>query len=178
MAAGLVFGAFWGYLVSAQQIFVDQYDQGARFPLFFGFLALAIGAAAVLNGRLVMRYGMRPLSRSALLTMAGASLAFAGVALVMAGQPPLWALVGYFLIAFFCFGIIYGNINAMAMEPLGHIAGVGAAVVGTLTGLVSLALGTVVGLGYNGTVLPVVFGFALLSCGAIPLMRWASPRSS
>ena len=65
----------------------------------------------------------------------------------------------------------------MAMEPLGHIAGVAAAVVGSLTTLISLALGTVIGLSYNGTVLPVVGGFAVLGVAALPVSRWAARAS-
>ena len=177
VTAGLIFGAFWGYLVSAQQIFAQQYALGALFPLYFGVLAVAIGAASFLNGRLVMRYGMRQLSHLALVTISAVSVFFLLVAIATAGHPPLWALVAYFLVAFFCFGVIFGNINAMAMEPLGHIAGVAAAVVGSLTTLISLALGTVIGLSYNGTVLPVVGGFAVLGVAALPVSRWAARAS-
>ena len=83
IAAGLIFGAFWGYLVSAQQIFAQQYELGARFPLYFGVLAVAIGAASYSNGRLVMRYGMRLLSHWALVTMAALSVLFFLIAFAM-----------------------------------------------------------------------------------------------
>ena len=53
----------------------------------------------------------------------------------MAGHPPLWALLTYLGVAFFCNGILFGNLNAMALEPLGHIAGVASAAVGSLTTL-------------------------------------------
>jgi DHA1 family bicyclomycin/chloramphenicol resistance-like MFS transporter len=86
--------------------------------------------------------------------------------------PPLWALMAYLLAAFFCIGILFGNFNALAMEPLGHIAGVGAAVVGSLTTFISLFMGTLIGQSYNGTVLPLVGGFALLGLASLATMTW------
>jgi DHA1 family bicyclomycin/chloramphenicol resistance-like MFS transporter len=79
---------------------------------------------------------------------------------------------------FFCIGILFGNLNALAMEPLGHIAGVGAAVVGALTTTISLLLGTLIGQSYNGTVLPLVGGFAILSLASAAAMRWAEHKRS
>ncbi len=177
IAAGLVSGAFIGYLNSAQQIFQEQYGLGRLFPLFFAMLALALGSASFSNARLVMRFGMRALSLWALLGIGGLSIAFWGIAYMLAGQPPLLALMLYLLISFFGVGILFGNMNALAMEPLGHIAGVGAAVVGSLSTLISLVLGTIIGQSYNGTVLPLVAGFAILSAASLVVMRWAESRT-
>lgn len=176
VAAGLISGAFIGYLNSAQQLFQEQYGLGRLFPLYFAILALSIGSASFLNGRLVMRYGMRFLSLSALLTLSGLSLIFWPMAYRLAGQPPLWALMAYFLLSFFCIGLLFGNLNALAMEPLGHIAGMGAAVVGSLSTFISLLLGTLIGQSYNGTILPLVGGFAILSTAAVGVMRWVDYR--
>jgi DHA1 family bicyclomycin/chloramphenicol resistance-like MFS transporter len=173
IAAGLVFGVLVGYLTSAAQIFQGQYGLGARFPLYFAALALAIGVASWCNSRLVMRYGMRLLSGIAAIAFGGLAVGFFGVALVTAGHPPLWALMTYLGAAFFCLGILFGNFNALAMEPLGHIAGVGASVVGSLTTFISLLLGTLIGRSYDGTVLPLVGGFAVLGLAALAVMRWA-----
>jgi len=172
LAAGLIFGAFVGYLSSAQQIFQIQYGLGELFPLYFAALALAIGGASLVNARLVMRHGMRRLSAWALGLLTGLSLAFLGLAAALEGAPPLWALMTYMMVAFFCIGMLFSNFNALAMEPLGHIAGVGAAVVGSLTTFISLALGAIIGQSYDGTVLPLVAGFALLGLAAIAVIRW------
>lgn len=172
LMAGLVAGAFQGYLSSAQQIFQFQYGLGTLFPLIFAINAAAIGLASFTNGRLVMRYGMRALSRTALFTLCALSIGFAGIAWLTAGQPPLWLFMAYLMLTFFCVGILFGNMNALAMEPLGHIAGLGAAVVGSLSTLLATPLGMVVGQAYNGTVTPLVAGFAVLSLSAIALMRW------
>ncbi|HMQ51391.1 MAG TPA: multidrug effflux MFS transporter [Anaerolineae bacterium] len=176
VAAGFISGAFLGYLNSSQQIFQEQYELGTRFPLFFAVLALALGSASFLNSRLVMRYGMRLLANRAALTIGGVSLVFWLIAYAQAGQPPLWALMIYFLISFFGIGILFGNLNALAMEPLGHIAGMGAAVVGALSTLISLVLGTLIGQSYNGTVLPLIAGLMILSLATVGVMRWAEAR--
>lgn len=173
ITAGLVSAGFLGYLNSAQQIFQIQYGLGARFPLLFATLALALGCASFLNGRLVMRYGMRALSNWASRLLAVLSMLFFGVAWMTAGHPPLWALMGYLMPAFFCVGVLFGNLNSLAMEPLGHIAGVGAAVVGSLSLLIAVLLSSLIGQSYNGTVLPLVVGFAVLSALGVLVMRWA-----
>jgi DHA1 family bicyclomycin/chloramphenicol resistance-like MFS transporter len=173
LTAGLVFGAFVGYLTSCQPVFQVQYGQGARFPLYFGALALTLGGASFANSRLVMRFGMAALCAWALRGLAALSLGFLAVAVAAAGQPALWALMSYLLAAFFCTGILFGNMNALAMTPLGHIAGVGSAVVGFLQTAVSLAIGTAIGQSYDGTVLPLIGGFAALSSAAILATRWA-----
>ena len=119
-----------------------------------------------------MRYGMRTLLRTALLTLCALSVVFVGVALATGGQPPLWLFMAYLMPSFFCIGILFGNMNALAMEPLGHIAGVGAAVVGSLSTLVATPLGAGIGQAYNGTVTPLALGFAVFGLGALALMRW------
>jgi DHA1 family bicyclomycin/chloramphenicol resistance-like MFS transporter len=173
IASGLIFGAFIGYLISAQQIFQELYGLGRLFPIYFAVLALSIGSASYVNARLVMRFGMRFLSDRSLLVLCGLSVASFVAAAATSGQPPLWALMTYLMIAFFCIGILFGNFNSLAMQSVGHIAGVAAAVVGSLTTFISLALGTAIGQAYNGTVLPLVGGFALLGLGALGAMRWA-----
>jgi DHA1 family bicyclomycin/chloramphenicol resistance-like MFS transporter len=173
VAAGLVFGAFLGYLTSVQQILQQQYALGPRFPLYFAMLAVSLGGASFLNSRLVVRHGMRRLSRWSLRGVCAMSVTFAGVALAQSGHPSLWALMTYLMVSFFGIGLLFGNLNALAMQPLGHIAGTGAAIVGALSTLISMALGTSIGQSYDGTVLPVVAGFAVLSALAIAVMRWA-----
>ena len=176
LMAGLISGALQGYLSSAQQIFQFQYNLGTLFPLIFAINALSLGLASFVNGRVVMRYGMRPLLRMSLLALCTLSVVFLGVTLFTGGQPPLLLLMAFLMPSFFCIGILFGNMNSTAMEPLGHVAGVGAAMVGSLSVLVATPLGVVVGQAYNGTVTPLVLGFAVLGLAALALMRWAEAR--
>jgi len=173
LSAGLVSGAFIGYLNSAQQIFQEQYNLGELFPIYFGVIAFSIGLASFLNARLVLRFGMRFLVRwSLVVILALASVGF-GIALLTAGQPPLWFLMSYLMLTFFCIGILFGNQNSLAMEPLGHLAGIGAAVVGSLSTMISMPLGTIIGQNYNGTVLPLILGLGILALLSIFVVKWA-----
>jgi DHA1 family bicyclomycin/chloramphenicol resistance-like MFS transporter len=176
VSAGLVSGAFLGYLNSAQQIFQEQYALGKLFPLILGTISLSIGLATFLNARLVMRFGMRFLVRRSLLLIAGLSVLALGIVLPLGGQAPLWLFVAYLMMTFFCVGVLFGNQNSMAMEPLGHLAGMGAAVVGSLSRLISMSLGTIIGQSYNGTLIPLIAGLALLSGLAMLAVRWADSR--
>jgi DHA1 family bicyclomycin/chloramphenicol resistance-like MFS transporter len=173
VAAGLINGAFLGYLNSAQQIFQEQYALGELFPLYFAGAAFSIGLASLLNSRLVMRLGMSFLARWSLIAVGGLSVGALGISLLTAGQPPLWFLMAYLVTAFFCIGILFGNINALAMKPLGHIAGIGAAVIGALSTLISVPIGTAIGQSYNGTILPFVAGMVILVGLSIVVVRWA-----
>lgn len=177
LAAGLVYGAFIGYLSSVQQILQQQYALGSRFPLYFATLAVALGSASLCNARFVGRFGMRPLARWALWLVCAVSVGFLAVVASRAGHPPLWALIVYLLAAFFGIGLLFGNLNALAMQPLGHLAGIGGAVVGGMQTLISLALGTLIGQSYDNTVLPLVTGFAILSALAIVVVRYAERAS-
>ena len=127
ITVGLVQGVFLGYLNSSQQIFQEQYALGDLFPLYFATISLSLGTASFLNTRLVMRFGMRKLVRWALSGVFSLAVVFLFVAIPLQGHPPLWSLMAYLMASFFCTGILFGNINALAMQPLGHMAGLGAA---------------------------------------------------
>lgn len=172
LGAGMIYGAFVGYLSSAQQMFSDIYGITDLFPLYFATLALAIGLSSVMNGRLVMKFGMRLLSAIALVNLILLSFAYFLYAMAVGGAPDLWLNMVYFIAAFLCIGFLFGNYNALAMEPLGHIAGVGAAVVGSISTLLSVPLGVFIGQVFDGTVLPLTGGFALLASMALALMTW------
>lgn len=173
VTAGLVFGFFLGYLNSAQQIFQEVYPLGAAFPFYFAFLALSIGAASLCNARFVLHRTMQFLSKRALVSITILSAGFFLFSLRNDGHPPLWALMAYLFATFFATGILFGNLNALAMESLGNIAGIGAGVVGSLSTFISLIAGTAIGQGYNGTVLPLIAGFFMLSLASLAAMRWA-----
>jgi len=176
IAAGLVGGAFLGYLNSAQQIFQEQYALGNLFPILFGIIALSLGLASFLNASLVMRFGMRFLVNLALRVVLGLAVVACGISFAWGGIPPLWFFMTYLMTTFFCIGILFGNLNALAMSPLGHMAGIGAAVVGSLSTLIQMSLGTLIGQRYNGTVLPVIIGIGLLIGLAILVERWSEKK--
>lgn len=172
IATGFIFGAFLAYLGASRQIFQDTLKAGELFAIYFGVAALALGAASLLNSMLVMRLGMRLLSHSALVALVLLSgLSFA-LFYALDGQPSLPLFMTWQLAAFFCVGILFGNLNALAMEPLGHIAGLGAALVGAISTFISLPFGWLIGQMYDGTVLPLVGGFFALGLAALIAARW------
>ena len=173
LAAGGVFGGFIGYLNSAQQIFQDQYQVGTQFPVYFAALSLAFAAASVVNGRLVLHHGMRKLSLRSLQALFVLSAVCFAVILRAPGQTPLWLFLLWGAGTFFCLGAVFSNVNALAMEPFGHIAGIAAALIGSFTSLVSMLLGGLIGQLYDGTLLPLVGGFALLALASLGAMNWA-----
>ncbi len=173
---GICFGSLIGYLNSCRQIFQDQFHTGDAFAFYFGGLALVIGASSLLNSRIVGKYGMRAICIRATMIIITASAIFLAVNLTIPVE--LWIFVTYAAIMFFCFGLMFGNLNAIAMEPMGHIAGIAAAVIGSVSSLVSLSVGTFIGQSYDGTLIPVVSGFFALNVVSLGLMLLAGKQSA
>lgn len=171
---GFVFGGLMGYLNSCQQIFQGHYALGPYFALCFGGLALTFGASSLVNSKLVEKHGMRPLCRRALLINIGVSAVFLGINLLMA--PPLWMFLIYLAIIFFNFGMLFGNLNALAMEPMGHIAGLASAIIGAFSSVLSLLVGTLIGQLYNDTLVPITAGFLVLGALSFGTFMLAKPR--
>lgn len=176
IASGIIFGAFLGYLNSAQQIFQTTYKTGNYFAIYFGAAALTIGLASAFNSRLVIKHGMRFLTWWALVALTTISFIFMTYVIYHAGAPNLWSFMAWLLIAFFCIGILFGNFNALAMEPVGHMAGLGAAVVGSVSTFISIPIGWVIGNQFDNTVTPLVSGFAVLGLMSIIAFRWTEKR--
>lgn len=172
VTGGFISGVFLGYLNSTQQIFQEQYALGVNFPLLFGAISLSIGLASLTNARVVHRFGMRILVGRSLYFIFGLSILALGIAILTTGHPPLSILVAYLMMTFFGIGILFGNLNALAMEPLGHLAGIGAAVVGSLSTLISMVIGTMIGRSYNGTILPLVASISIFTGFSIIVVRW------
>jgi len=158
---GLFFGSFIGYLNSSQQIFQDLFKTGEMFVLYFGVLAIVFGVASLVNSQLVQKLGMQHLAKLAIWGIIGSSALFLAVHLSVEVQ--LWMFMIYASVLFFCFGLVFGNINAMAMEPMGHVAGIAAAIIGSTSSIMSMVIGTVIGQMYNGTLFPVTGGFLIFS---------------
>ena len=170
-AQGLILGAFIGYLSSSQQIFQDTYGQGALFPLYFGSLAVCIGLSGAVNGVLVMRFGMRRLSSAAFVVLAAASFLFWLWASAAGGAPPFWATMAWLAVTVFCVGVGFGNLSALALDPLGDQAGMGATLFGGGSTLIALPIGALIGLSFDGGVGPLAAGFVVAPFAALLLMR-------
>lgn len=156
---GLIFGAFLAYLSASQTIFQDIYDTGEYFPLLFAVLAFAIGAASLFNGFMVVKLGMLRLIKAALLMTLVFGLGLTVVCLIYAGIPPLWMFMTIMFFGFFFIGVLFGNLNSLAMIPVGHIAGVGAAFIGSLGSLLAVPIAVLINGFLVGDVQPIAYGF-------------------
>ncbi len=174
LTAGLMYGMFVGYLGAAQQIFQGVFGVGELFAAYFALASTALGAAAIVNASLVMRLGMRRLTGLALVALTGLSFGFWALLPLYGGQPPMLLFILWQLSVFFCVGITFGNLNALALEPLGHMAGLGAAFVGSLATFLSLPLAAAISARINGTVTPLIAGFAVLGLAACCVMYWTN----
>lgn len=175
VCAGLFFGSFIGYLNSSQQIFQEMFSTGKLFSLYFGVLALVFGGASLVNARFVQRWGMVYLCSRAVMGIIASSAAF--LLLQAFVVPSLWMFLIYACVLFFCFALVFGNINSLAMEPMGHVAGIASAVIGASSSLMSLVIGTSIGQLYNGTLVPVTTGFLVASCVALVIFFFAAKNT-
>lgn len=178
VGAGFVFASFMTYLSTAQPIFDGIYGVGALFPVYFSSLALIFGAASFVNGRIVRRFGMQLLCKVALTGVVTSALLYLGPVMLTGGQPPLWSFLIYLATTFFFLPLLFGNLNALAMEPLGHVAGTAATMVGSISTFVGLFLAMIIGSFYEGSLLPIVLGFGMLGATALVIFISAEKMHS
>ncbi|MEM7187563.1 MAG: multidrug effflux MFS transporter, partial [Bacteroidota bacterium] len=162
--SGFIVGSFLVYLSSSQQIFQLQYGLVDEFPYIFAGLAVAIGSAIFLNGSVVVKLGMERLVTWALIGFFIISLIYV-VLFFNAENPPVLVLLAFFAMQFFAIGFLFGNLRALAMEPLGHIAGIAAAITGFISTIMAVPISTFIGRFVTESALPIFVGF--LICGTI-----------
>lgn len=161
LISGFITGSFLVYLSASQHIFQEQYGLKEEFPYIFAALAISIGLATFLNGSLVVKLGMERLVSVALI---GYFLFSATYLLFFfsAPNPPVWILLIFFALQFFSVGFLFGNLRALAMEPVGHIAGIAAAITGLISTLMAVPISTFIGRFVSGSrVYPLFIGFTV-----------------
>ncbi len=163
ICAGLVFGCLIAYLTTSQQLFQEYYEAGDMFAVYFGVIALVLGVASMVNSSIVRQYGMRRISHYALLAQVIVTAIFCALCYMMPLSLPFYAFMIFIVVFFFFMGMLFGNLNAAALEPMGHIAGIASAVIGSLSSFISLSVGSAVGQAYDGTPLPLAIGFFCLA---------------
>lgn len=171
LVMALVFGQMFIWLSSTPQIFAEVYDREATMPLWFAGAALFAALSSLTNARLVMRLGMRRIVTVALACLTGASaLMLVAQALPLPAGAAFALFFCYMSIGFFMIGLTFGNLNALALEPMGHIAGLAASVVGAVSTVLGVLIAVPAGLAYDGTVLPLVLGVLVCTGLALILM--------
>ncbi len=172
--SGFITGSFLVYLSASQHVFEDQYGLVESFPYIFAGLAGSVGLSTFLNGTLVMRFGMRKLALMAQTAFCAIALLY--VMIFYGSQNPNVAVLVLFLFAqFFCLGFLWGNFRSIAMEPIGHIAGIGAAINGFVSTVMAVPIANYIGGFVQDTVWPMFVGLAI--CGLISLgIMWSVRR--
>lgn len=169
---GLMFGCIMAYVGSAQQIFVEVYGLGRLFPVVFAAIALAMAAATLVNTRLVRRVGMRRMANGGLIGFVAVAVIQVAVVALSGGRPPLWLFMTVLAAEQFLLSLVLPNYNALAMEPLGEVAGTASSVIGFYTTLLGALAGLVVGQAFDGTVLPMSLGYAAFGALALAVVAW------
>ena len=168
IAASLTFGGILAFVSSAQQIFVDEFGAGDRFTLLFALCAFAMGVASFANSRLVERLGTRLISQSAVLALI--TLSVIHVIVIEAGLETLTSYIVFQALSMTCIGLCGSNFGAMAMEPVGHIAGTASSLQGFITSLGAVAVSLVIGQSYSGTTLPLAVGYLGIGLALIAII--------
>lgn len=156
--SGFITGSFMVYLSTSEQIFRMQYHLTEQFPYIFAGLAIAIGFATFLNGKFVMRIGMLNMVKIFLTLFTLISLIYV-IFFHNKENPSLTTLVIFFTLQFFSIGFLFGNLRSLAMQPIGHIAGIGAAINGFVSTIMAVPIATFIGKQITTTTLPIFFGF-------------------
>ncbi len=169
----LSFGILFSMLVSTQPVFDVVFGRAATFPLWFGGIALVAGSASLLNAAFVERLGMRYLVATALM----AQVAISGVMCVLLvfglleGSLLFAGFVVWTTSVFFQAGLTIGNLNSLAMEPMGHLAGLTASIVGSVATVAAVLIAAPIGLAFDGTPRPLAIGIFCLAVLASLVMR-------
>ena len=160
LISGFIMGSFMVYLSTAQQIFQVQYKLADKFPYIFASLAIAVGLATFLNSRYVIRFGMWRIAYAGTIAFCFISLLY--VALFWSrDNPSIEILITFFALQFFAIGFLFGNLRSLAMQPLGHIAGIGAAINGFISTVMAVPIANYIGSFVSNSVLPLFIGFSV-----------------
>ncbi|WP_212523162.1 multidrug effflux MFS transporter [Actibacterium sp. MT2.3-13A] len=167
LVQALCMGMLFAVLSSTQQVYDITFGRGESFPLWFAFTALIAASASVINATLVVRLGMRHMVTLAL----GGQIALSALMLLISLTGP-WpdavAFPAWFIwttSVFFMVGLTMGNLNALAMEPMGHVAGMAASAISAAATVAGVVIAAPIGLAFDGTPQPLAAG--VLVCGAI-----------
>ncbi len=161
LATALLFGALMGFLTSSQQIYVSHYGMGQWFPAFFALGGIAAAISGFANSQLVVRFGMENLSHQALILFGLNSLVM--LVLGYLNLLPVWAFFALTCGWFVTFNFIFSNFGALALMPLGEVAGTAASTQGFLQMVIGASIGAFIGQMFDGTTNPLALGFVILT---------------
>lgn len=165
LALALISCALFGFLLSVQQIFETQFRRADFLPTGFAIMSAGMAVASLINASIVKRYGMRLIGHAALIFFTISAAVHLAVAL--AGHETLWTFIGLQALMMMGFSLTVGNFGAMAMENMGDFAGMANSIQGTISNIIGLTIGSLIGQSFDGTTVPLYLGYFL--CGVIAL---------
>ncbi len=171
LVSGFITGSFMVYLSTSQQIFQEQYNLGDMFPYIFASTAFSVGFATFSNSQLVIRFGSFNIAYTAGITYTIISLLY--VVLFHSGvNPSVHVLITFFILQFFAVGFLFGNLRSLAMEPLGHIAGIGSAINGFVSTVMAVPIANYIGSFVTTSALPLFIGFSVFGILSVLVFAW------
>ncbi|GAB4260753.1 MAG: multidrug effflux MFS transporter [Pararhodobacter sp.] len=176
LAQTFVYTTMFVWLAEVALVYDQAFDRGVDFPFWFALVALLSAPASMLNARLVIRLGMRRLVTVALLALAGVALVVIGALILGKGAIPFALFFAFMVLQFFSIGFLLGNLNALALEPMGHVAGMAASVMSGVATVASALLAAPVVRFHDGTPLPIAMAVLLCTLAALVCMARAGGR--
>jgi DHA1 family bicyclomycin/chloramphenicol resistance-like MFS transporter len=168
-----LFGVFSSYLASSEIIFGEVYDRADLFPFIFGGISAVMGVAMMTNGVVVSRFGVRRSVHGVTIAFVANAAAMVAIAVVTDGVPPMGLFIVVLGTQIVLYALIFPNTNSIAMDPMGSVAGMAAAVTGFVSVAGGALLGSILDSAFDGTVLPISLGFLIAGVISSAVILWA-----
>lgn len=165
LAMAFISCALFGFLLSVQQIFETAFERPELLPTGFAIMASGMAVASLTNAAIVKRYGMRLIGHAALMFFTAVAALHALIS--WTGHESLVSFIVLQSVMMMGFSLVAGNFSAMAMENMGDVAGMANSLQGTVSNIIGLVAGTLIGQAFDGTTLPLYLGYFV--CGALAL---------
>ena len=175
LASGVIFGSLMAYISASEQIFNDVFKVPELFTICFAVIAASMSVATFTNSTLVEKLGQRLISHTAIIGFTVFALIL--VLVTLAFGPNLIVFMALFCLVFMNFGFMGPNFNSMAMEPLGKIAGTASALLGFASTTMAAMIGGTIAHQYNGSIVPVLWGFVVLGALSLVIVFWTEKFS-
>ncbi len=161
----ILFTGLSSYVASSEHIVGEIYHRPELFAWIFAAIGFVMACCTLLNSRLSTRFGARKVIKWLLIIytiIGGLLLAYT----YAVGDPP--GMIPFFAAIALLLGInlaVEPNSSALALEPMGNMAGVASSIYGTAFFFIGSTVGAVISHLMTSSVLPLVLSFFIL--GAI-----------
>lgn len=174
LCSGLIFGFLVGYISITQQLYFDYFSISKSFPIYFALSALSLGISSFFNSKLLDRFTMEQVCQTTFITLFIEAAVFLIYLLSISTKVSLIIFMIYMTSTFFLIGLLFSNLNTLAMHPLAHIAGIAASAIAFAQSMISLVIGSIIGFYYHGDVVLMVNAMTLLSLLGIFIVQQAN----